>query len=157
MQADLQRVMPPHRPFPSPDPAVLMEQIRNNLLSLVAESIEALEETGWKPWASSNHINRAAFASEIVDIWHFFMNLMILGGVTADDLYEGYLKKHKKNRQRQLNGYDGLNKCPSCKRAYDDDAVECRAAPPYPNDQPLIIVGYCAMNDIYVNKDGIPQ
>jgi hypothetical protein len=126
MQADLQRIMPPHRPFPSPDPEVLMEQIRNNVLALFSELNEAMDETGWKPWASSNHIFPAAFAAEMVDAWHFFMNLMILGGVTADDLHQGYLAKHAKNRARQAEGYDGVStKCPQCKRAYDDPAVLC--------------------------------
>lgn len=142
LQSELQTVMPPHRPFPSDDPIVLMEQIRNNVLSLVAELIEVLDETGWKPWASSNHLNQEAFTSEMVDAWHFFMNLMILGNITADDLHEGYLKKHEKNRQRQVEGYDGLNKCPQCKRPYDDSAVFCE--PNYVSGESLPVAAWCA-------------
>lgn len=127
LQNELQKVMPPIREFPSPDPAILMEQIRNNVLSLITELTEMLDETGWKPWATSNHINPEAFKSETVDAWHFMMNLMLLGGMTADDLYEGYLKKRKLNIKRQADGYDGLAKCPGCKRAYDDVAVKCNA------------------------------
>lgn len=129
LQSELQTVMPPHRAFPSDDRVVLMQQIRDNALSLVAETIEAIDETGWKPWASSNHINHKALHSEIVDMWHFFMNLMILADMTADELWEGYRAKHQKNRARQLNGYDGVStKCPQCKRAYDDSAVLCEPA-----------------------------
>jgi dimeric dUTPase (all-alpha-NTP-PPase superfamily) len=101
-----------------------MEAIRDNVLACTDELHEALGETGWKPWATSNHINTAAFHSEMVDAWHFFMNLMLHSGMTADDLYRGYVDKNAKNIKRQADGYDGVStKCPDCKRAYDDDAV----------------------------------
>jgi len=103
-----------------------MQAIRDNVLACTDELHEALAETGWKPWASSNHVNREAFHAELVDAWHFFMNLMLHSGMTATDLYEGYVKKNAKSLQRQAEGYDGVTtKCPKCKRAYDDDAVKC--------------------------------
>jgi dimeric dUTPase (all-alpha-NTP-PPase superfamily) len=106
-----------------------MEAIRDNVLACTDELHEALGETGWKPWATSNHINTAAFHSEMVDAWHFFMNLMLHSGMTADDLYRGYVDKNAKNIKRQADGYDGVStKCPDCKRAYDDDAVGCMPA-----------------------------
>jgi dimeric dUTPase (all-alpha-NTP-PPase superfamily) len=110
-----------------------MQAIRDNVLACTDELHEALAETGWKPWASSNHLNVEAFKSELVDAWHFFMNLMLHSGMTADDLYQGYVAKNRKNIQRQAEGYDGVStKCPGCKRAYDDDAVSC-----HPSDDKL--------------------
>jgi hypothetical protein len=101
-----------------------MQAIRDNVLACTDELHEAMNESGWKPWATSNHLNREAFKSELVDAWHFFMNLMLHSGMTADDLYRGYIAKNAKNIQRQADDYDGVStKCPSCKRAYDDDAV----------------------------------
>ena len=103
-----------------------MRLIRENTLALIDELMEAIAETGWKPWASSNHINRAAWRGELVDAWHFFMNLMALGNMSLDDLEKGYYEKRAKNAQRQREGYDGVaTKCMICKRALDDSAVSC--------------------------------
>jgi dimeric dUTPase (all-alpha-NTP-PPase superfamily) len=103
-----------------------MDAIRINMLALMDELHEAMAETGWKPWATSNHLNRDAFHSEMVDAFHFFMNLMLHSGMTASDLVAGYMAKNAKNHKRQDDGYDGVStKCPGCKRAYDDDAVKC--------------------------------
>ena len=98
-------------------------------MALEAELQEALDETGWKPWATSRHVNEDAYLNELVDALHFFVNLFALGGGTADDLYERYCRKNDKNRARQLSGYDGVTgKCPLCRRALDDEAVTCTPA-----------------------------
>lgn len=90
------------------------------------EMHEALGEMGWKPWASSRHFNTPAVQGELVDAWHFFMNLMLIAKMTPLDLYEKYDAKRRKNMQRQADGYDGVStKCPKCRRALDDDAVNC--------------------------------
>lgn len=108
----------------------LMEQVRNNVLALEDELHEALAETGWKPWSTSNHMNVEAFRSELIDAWHFFMNLMLLCGMDSYDLYQGYVAKHELNAQRQREGYDGVStKCPRCKRALDDHTTVCWVEP----------------------------
>jgi CRISPR/Cas system-associated protein Cas10 (large subunit of type III CRISPR-Cas system) len=99
--------------------------IKDMILALTDELHEMLGEVGWKPWATSNHINEDAFKNELVDAWHFMMNLMLVVNMSANELYARYLAKREKNIKRQKDGYDGLNKCPICKRAYDDDAVDC--------------------------------
>lgn len=99
--------------------------IKDMILALTDELHEMLGEVGWKPWATSDHINEDAFKNELIDAWHFLMNLMLVVNMSAEELYERYIAKRQKNIKRQDNGYDGLNKCPICKRAYDDDAVEC--------------------------------
>jgi dimeric dUTPase (all-alpha-NTP-PPase superfamily) len=43
---------------------------------------------------------------ELIDAWHFFMNLSIGLGMGADEFYERYLAKHKENIRRQDEGYD---------------------------------------------------
>jgi len=103
-----------------------IEFIKTNVIALTDELHEALGEVGWKPWATSKHINIEAFKSELVDAWHFFMNLAIVVDMTPEDLYQGYLAKRAKNIKRQEDGYDGVStKCPGCGRALDDDAVDC--------------------------------
>jgi len=108
------------------DPEERAEFIRWNVLALEDELHEALAETGWKPWATSRHLNREAYKGELVDALHFFMNLMALADISADELLAGYQVKREKNAKRQEDGYDGVSeKCPFCKRALDDDAVNC--------------------------------
>lgn len=104
----------------------LMDWVRWNTLALEDELHEALGETGWKPWATSNHIDKEAFFHEMIDAWHFFMNLMLITGYSAQDFYRAYCEKHNLNAIRQKNGYDGVKgKCKVCGRALDDPHVKC--------------------------------
>lgn len=100
--------------------------IKDMCVALGDEMSEFLGEVGWKPWATSRHINFEAAQSELVDAFHFFMNLCMAVEMTPDMLFEKYKAKRLKNIKRQEEGYDGVStKCPSCSRALDDDAVEC--------------------------------
>lgn len=96
-----------------------------NAYALEDELHEATAETGWKPWASSNHINGALYTKELVDGWHFFMNLLIVGSaevdMSLDDygafFFKMYMEKNAINAKRMADGYDGVStKCPNCKR-----------------------------------------
>jgi dimeric dUTPase (all-alpha-NTP-PPase superfamily) len=114
------------------DPAELegeekIQFIKDMNLALQDELHEFLDEIGWKPWATSRHVNREAAAGELIDAFHFFMNLCLVIDMDAFELYTKYMAKRAKNAKRQEEGYDGVaNKCPQCKRALDDDAVTCR-------------------------------
>ena len=44
--------------------------------------------------------------NELIDAWHFFMNLSIGLGMDAEEFYQRYLDKHKENIRRQDDGYD---------------------------------------------------
>jgi hypothetical protein len=112
-------------------PEERMEFLRWNVLALIDELMEMLQETGWKPWASSNHVDHAAAMKEMVDAWHFFMNIMLtVSGVDVASTSDGqmdmealaqwfadrYMEKRNVNADRQAEGYTGLDKCPICKR-----------------------------------------
>lgn len=100
--------------------------VKDMHIALTDELHEALAEVSWKPWAKAEYFNEAAYKGELVDAFHFFMNLMMAGHITADDLFEGYVKKNALNAKRQIEGYDGVStKCPGCGRALDDEAVQC--------------------------------
>jgi dimeric dUTPase (all-alpha-NTP-PPase superfamily) len=127
-----------------------MSYIRTQAYSLCDEIHEATNETGWKPWATSNHVNDDAFKSELVDAWHFFMNLMLVVDMTAEELYQGYVKKNAKNIQRQAEGYDGVTtKCPGCKRAYDDTAVQCKPS----SELPPGVLAWCSKRQQHQSAD----
>ena len=128
MQAALQR-----RYHDGRDPASFSIEDRCSYIQVMVHAAqhelgEAMDEVGWKPWASSRHINRAQFHAEMVDAWHFFMNLMLAGDMDMDDLYRGYMEKNPINHTRITDGYDGVStKCKCCGRALDDPATECTA------------------------------
>ena len=103
-----------------------IQMFKEMYVALVDELHEALGEMGWKAWATSKHFNEPAVQGELIDAWHFFMNLLILSGLDPEVMFEKYMAKHRKNQQRQIDGYDGVStKCRGCGRALDDDAVEC--------------------------------
>lgn len=103
-----------------------IDNIALNVLACTDELHEALNEIGWKPWASSRHINEDKLKGELIDAWHFFMNLCLHAGLTPDELFKRYFEKRAINVARQADGYDGVStKCPGCKRALDDPLVEC--------------------------------
>lgn len=103
-----------------------MAYLREQAFALLDEVHEAMAETGWKSWATSNHVNRAAFTSELADVYIFLMNLMLAGDVHMSELFQAVVAKQAKNHKRQDDGYDGVStKCPGCGRAFDDDAVKC--------------------------------
>jgi hypothetical protein len=103
------------------EPEERAEFIRWNILALEDELHEALGEVGWKPWATSRHLNKAEFQGELVDALHFFLNLMLAADIDPDELLAGYQAKRLKNAKRQEEGYDGVTgKCPVCSRALDD-------------------------------------
>jgi dimeric dUTPase (all-alpha-NTP-PPase superfamily) len=126
MQRDLQLRINAGHTIEAHTPEEKMEAFRTNVLACTDELHEALDETGWKPWATSNHLNRDAFHSEMVDAWHFFMNLMLHGEMSMDDLYRGYMAKNAVNHRRQIDGYDGVKgKCQTCHRDLADRGVTC--------------------------------
>ena len=126
MQQDLQLTIPPKGVDPAAHEGDKMaSHVRDMVIALEDELHEAMNETGWKPWATSRHFNAEPFTKELVDAWHFFMNLMLVGahqlGMSAEEYADyftrQYITKNVINRERHEKGeYDGLNKCPKCKR-----------------------------------------
>lgn len=104
------------------------EFIRWNVLALEDELHEMLAETGWKPWASDRSLNREGYLKELVDAYHFLMNLVLVAkqeGQSVDDLScefaRLYTAKREINLKRQADGYDGVSgKCQECGRARED-------------------------------------
>lgn len=104
--------------------------IKDMVLATTDELHETLNEVGWKPWASSRHINEEAAFSELRDAWQFLTNLMLV--VTqlsptelASKLETELYRKHSINYAR-IGNYDGVSsKCPKCGRALDDPETKC--------------------------------
>lgn len=86
-----------------------IEAYRINMMALQDELHEALNEMSWKPWAKAEYFNDDRVQQELVDAWHFFMNLMIISDMDAEKLHLRYLAKRKVNIKRQEDGYDGVS------------------------------------------------
>jgi dimeric dUTPase (all-alpha-NTP-PPase superfamily) len=109
-----------------------IEYIRWNVVALEHELHEALDETGWKPWAQSRHINREAYVGELIDAFHFLMNLLLAVGASDVEVTEKYWAKHKVNQARQESGtYNGFTEKDSDGRALDEPHITAN-----PNDGP---------------------
>jgi hypothetical protein len=93
-----------------------------NAYALEDEIHEATSEVGWKPWATSRHLNRGAYLTEMVDAFHFFMNLLLVAGIGPREFFDAYMAKRNINALRQATGYDGVSgKCGQCHRELADD------------------------------------
>lgn len=104
----------------------LINFLQWNNKALIHEIVEEEAETGWKPWATSKHVNIEAARGEWIDQFHFMLNKALALGMNAEMIQQLYDSKHDKNAKRQAEGYDGVStKCPGCGRALDDAAVNC--------------------------------
>lgn len=125
LQLELQRTM-----FKDPrdieDPDERASFLIWNAFAATDELHEAMQEVGWKPWATSRHLNSEEFLDELVDALHFIANMVLVASINKFEepetlgilLWEKYKQKVKINMERQIAGYDGITgKCPICKRA----------------------------------------
>ena len=71
--------------------------------AIVHECCELDNELNWKPWKNPRPLdaNREERLLEMADILHFFLQLALDQGFSADDIYAAYLRKNAENRERQ--------------------------------------------------------
>lgn len=81
------------------------QYIKDMSMALVDEVMEAVRETPWKPWKKQQDYKREEFQKELVDAWHFLINLTLVSGMSSDDLFDAFLEKHQVNNDRQKNKY----------------------------------------------------
>ena len=80
-------------------------QLNLQFIGAITELCEVLEQTAWKPWKKSAKTNQQKAVEELVDVFHFIINLMLCLNVTPQQLFELYQKKHEENIRRQNEGY----------------------------------------------------
>lgn len=79
--------------------------ILNYTRAMQQEMAELIDSVPWKWWAKYQKFDEQNAKVEIVDLFHFLVSLAQVMGMTADDIYEAYLKKNKVNHERQNSGY----------------------------------------------------
>lgn len=82
--------------------------VRDLALKGVEEMFEALGHLkNWKPHrdTSDPDVNQEEFLEEVVDAFNYFLSMLVLVGVTPEDLYSAYVKKDSKIHARLNDGY----------------------------------------------------
>ena len=79
--------------------------ILNYVRAMQQELAELTDSVPWKWWAKYQEFDKQNARVEVVDLFHFLISLAQVLGMSADDIYDAYLKKNKVNHQRQDSGY----------------------------------------------------
>lgn len=66
---------------------------------------EAMNELKNRPWKTkTRETDYENYKEELIDAFHFFIELFILSGMTPEDVFNGYMGKAEVNKQRQESG-----------------------------------------------------
>lgn len=77
----------------------------NYTRAMQQEIAELIDSVPWKWWAKYQDFDAQNARVEIVDLFHFLISAAQVMGMSADDVYQAYLKKNKVNHERQDSGY----------------------------------------------------
>ena len=79
--------------------------ILNYIRAMQQELAELTDSVPWKWWAKYQDFDKQNARVEVVDLFHFLISLAQVLGMSAEDVYDAYLKKNKVNHERQDSGY----------------------------------------------------
>jgi len=79
--------------------------ILNYTRAMQQELAELVDSVPWKWWAKYQKFDEQNARVEVVDLFHFLVSLAQALGLSADDVYQAYLKKNQVNFERQATGY----------------------------------------------------
>jgi dimeric dUTPase (all-alpha-NTP-PPase superfamily) len=73
--------------------------------ALFVEIAESLQETDFKSWKKPKGIDIDKYREELIDCWHFLINLSLAAGMDHIDIYTRFVEKNEINKKRQKDGY----------------------------------------------------
>ena len=79
--------------------------VLNYCRAMSQEIAELTDSVPWKWWAKYQQFDKQNCCVEVVDMLHFLISLAQVLGMSADDVFNAYVKKNEVNFQRQDNGY----------------------------------------------------
>jgi len=79
--------------------------VLNYCRAMSQEIAELTDSVPWKWWAKYQTFDEQNARVEVVDLFHFLISLAQVLGMSADDVFQAYLKKNEVNFQRQESGY----------------------------------------------------
>lgn len=82
-----------------------IEWILNYCRAMSQEIAELTDSVPWKWWARYQKFDEQNARVEVVDLFHFLISLAQVLGMSAEDVFQAYLKKNEVNFQRQESGY----------------------------------------------------
>ena len=77
----------------------------NYCRAMSQEIAELTDSVPWKWWAKYQKFDEQNARVEVVDLFHFLISLAQVLGMSADDVYQAYLRKNEVNFRRQDTGY----------------------------------------------------
>lgn len=83
--------------------------ILNYTRAMQQELAELVDSVPWKWWAKYQKFDEQNAKVEVVDLFHFLISMAQVLGMSAEDVYQAYLKKNKVNHTRQETGYSVKN------------------------------------------------
>ena len=85
----------------------------NYCRAMSQEIAELTDSVPWKWWAKYQKFDEQNARVEVVDLFHFLISLAQVLGMSADDVFNAYVKKNQVNFQRQDSGYAEKNEADS--------------------------------------------
>ena len=79
--------------------------VLNYCRAMSQELAELTDSVPWKWWAKYQKLDEQNARVEVVDLFHFLISLAQTLGMSADDVFEAYVKKNEVNFKRQESGY----------------------------------------------------
>lgn len=79
--------------------------ILNYTRAMTQEIAELNDSVPWKWWAKYQKFDEQNARVEVVDLFHFLISTAQVLGMSADDVYNAYIKKNAVNFKRQESGY----------------------------------------------------
>ncbi len=87
------------------DEAEKTRWILNYTRAMQQELAELTDSVPWKWWAKYQKFDSQNARVEVVDLFHFLISIAQVLGMSADDVYDAYVKKNRVNHERQDSGY----------------------------------------------------
>ena len=91
--------------LPPPTDEEKTKWVLNYTRALQQETAELIDSVPWKWWAKYQKFDEQNAKVEVVDLFHFLISLAQALGMSAEDVYQAYIKKNLVNHQRQASGY----------------------------------------------------
>jgi dimeric dUTPase (all-alpha-NTP-PPase superfamily) len=91
--------------LPPPGQEERAKWVLNYTRAMQQELAELVDSVPWKWWAKYQKYDEQNARVEVVDLFHFLVSLAQTLGMSADDVYQAYLKKNQVNHERQASGY----------------------------------------------------
>ena len=91
--------------LPPPTEEEKAKWVLNYTRAMQQEIAELIDSVPWKWWAKYQKFDEQSARVEVVDLFHFLISIAHTLGMSADDVFQAYVKKNQVNIQRQESGY----------------------------------------------------